>query len=119
MSAPDAGLIARAARTLGSLLEKTRTAALATHVNPDGDGIGSEICPYPHLRSLDIEARIVNSEALPLRYRFLDPANVVEVYDAARHDAFLRAADVIFMLDNSATTRLGPLEPAIRATRAT
>lgn len=119
MSLPEGGLIAGAARTIGSLLETTRTAALATHVNPDGDGIGSEICLYHHLRSLGIEARIVNSEALPLRYRFLDPADAVEVYDAGRHDAFLRGADVIFMLDNSATTRLGPLEPAIRATRAT
>jgi bifunctional oligoribonuclease and PAP phosphatase NrnA len=115
----DEDLIAGAARTLGPLLGKTRTAALTTHVNPDGDGIGAEICLYHYLGSRGITARIVNSEALPLRYRFLDPGNAVEVYDAPRHESFLRDADVIFMLDNSATTRLGPLEPAIRAARGT
>ena len=119
MTARDSELIAGAARTLKPLLLRARTVALATHVNPDGDGIGSEICLYHHVRSLGMNARIVNTEPLPVRYRFLDPAGAVEVYDAPKHASFLRGADLIVMLDNSATTRLGPLEADIRASRAT
>jgi len=119
MTEKDRALFDDAARRLKPILAAARTAALGTHVNPDGDGIGAEICLIVHLRSLGIKARILNTEPLPDRYRFLDAAGAVEVFDEARHGAFLRGADVIFMLDNSAITRLGPLEPSIRAARGT
>ena len=119
MTGRDRALIEKAARALEPLLAGARRAALCTHVNPDGDGIGSEICLHRHLKSLGIEGRIINTEPLATRYRFLDPEGEVEVFDARRHEEFLRDADLIFMLDNSALTRLGPLEPAIRASRAT
>ena len=114
----DRAMISDAAQRLKPLLDGARTAALTTHVTPDGDGIGAEICLLGHLRMLGIDARVINTEPLPAKYRFLDPGRAVEVFDAAKHDAFLRGADLIFMLDNSATTRMGPLEPAIRASRA-
>ena len=115
----DRDFIDDAARRLKPLLEQARTVALCTHVNPDGDGIGAEICLHRHLRSIDLESRIINTEALPLRYQFLDSAGAVEVYDAQRHAEFLRNADLIFMLDNSSVSRLGALEPAVRGSRAT
>lgn len=119
MTGRDLRLISEAAGALRPLLKASRTAALCTHVDPDGDGIGAEICLLGYLRDLGIEARVINTEPLPARYRFLDPDGAVEVFDAARHDAFLRGADLIFMLDNSAVARLGPLERAVRASRAT
>jgi phosphoesterase RecJ-like protein len=119
MTDKDRAMIAEAARRLKPLLDGARTAALTTHVTADGDGIGAEICLLGHLLSRGIDARIINAEPLPAKYRFLDPDGAVEVFDAARHDAFLRDADLIFMLDNSATSRMGSLEPAIRASRAT
>jgi len=108
----------RAATTLRPLLERAKTAVLATHVTPDGDGIGAEICWHSYLVSRGIEARIFNTEATPLRYRFLDEPGAVEVYDEAKHGDFLRSADLLFMLDNSAPSRFGPLEAAARASRA-
>jgi phosphoesterase RecJ-like protein len=119
MTRRDREFIDDAARRLKPLLEKAQTVVLCTHVNPDGDGIGAEICLHRHLRSVDIESRIINTEGLPLRYRFLDPSGAVEVFDAREHAEFLRNADLIFMLDNSSVSRLGPLEPAVRASRAT
>lgn len=119
MTRRDREFIDDAARRLKPLLEKARTVALCTHVNPDGDGIGAEICLHRHLRAIGLESRILNTEALPLRYRFLDPDGAVEVYDGRNHAGFLRDADLIFMLDNSSVSRLGPLEQAVRASRAT
>ncbi|HET8946723.1 MAG TPA: DHH family phosphoesterase, partial [Candidatus Polarisedimenticolia bacterium] len=109
----------RAATTLRPLLDRAKTAVLATHVTPDGDGIGAEICWHSYLVSRGITARIFNTEATPLRYRFLDERGAVEVYDEAKHGDFLRSADLLFMLDNSAPSRFGPLEAAARASRAT
>ena len=76
------------------------------------DGIGAEICLHSYLVSRGIEARILNTDPLPTRYAFLDTRGAVEVFDPARHDAFVRAADLIFMLDNSAPSRLGTVEAA-------
>ena len=118
MTEKDRVMIAAAAQRLKPLLDGARTAGLTTHVTPDGDGIGAELCLLGHLRALGIDGRVINTEPLPVKYRFLDPEGAVEVFDAARHDAFLRGADLIFMLDNSATSRMGPLEPSIRASRA-
>ena len=109
----------RAAERLEPLLHAAKTAVLATHVTPDGDGIGAEICLHSYLVSRGIEARIFNTEETPLRYRFLDERGAIEVYDEGRHGAFLRSADLLFMLDNSAPSRFGPLEAAARASRAT
>jgi phosphoesterase RecJ-like protein len=108
----------KAAEGLRPLLEGAHTAVLATHVTPDGDGIGAEICWHSYLRARGIEARIFNTEMTPLRYRFLDERGAVEVYDEAKHGDFLRSADLLFMLDNSAPSRFGPLEEAARASRA-
>ena len=119
MTDRDRLMIADAVAKLRPLLDTARRAALATHITPDGDGIGAEICLLSHLKSRGMDARVINTEPLAAKYRFLDPEGAVETYDAARHDAFLRDADLIFMLDNSATSRMGSLEPAIRASRAT
>jgi phosphoesterase RecJ-like protein len=119
MTRRDREFIEDAARRLKPVLEHARTVVLCTHVNPDGDGIGAEICLHRYLRSIDVESRIINTEALPLRYRFLDPAGAVEVYEEQRHAEFVRDADLIFMLDNSSVSRLGVLEASVRASRAT
>ena len=109
----------QAAERLEPLIAGAKTAVLATHVSPDGDGIGAEICLHGYLASRGIETRIFNTEATPMRYQFLDERGAIEVYDEAEHGGFLRAADLLFMLDNSAPARFGPLEAAARASRAT
>jgi phosphoesterase RecJ-like protein len=119
MTEKDREMIADAARRIKPLVDGARTAALITHVTPDGDGIGAELCLLGHLKARGKSARVINTERLAAKYRFLDPAGAVEVFDSAKHDEYLRSADLIFMLDNSATSRMGPLEPAVRASRAT
>ncbi len=119
MTKKDRALIEGAAKKLEPLLRAARTAALCTHITPDGDGIGAEICLQRYLASRGIDARILNTEPLPERYRFLDGDGEVLVFDETEHGRFVRDADLIFMLDNSAVTRLGTLEEAIRSSRAT
>jgi len=119
VTARDRAFAEESAARLRPLLDAARTAVLLTHVTPDGDGIGAEICLHSYLVACGIDTRILNTDPLPVRYRFLDARGAVEVFDPARHDAFVRAADLIFMLDNSAPSRLGSVEAATRAARAT
>ncbi|MFQ5878149.1 MAG: bifunctional oligoribonuclease/PAP phosphatase NrnA [Acidobacteriota bacterium] len=119
MTEKDRVLIGRAAELLRPLLRQARTAVLCTHVGPDGDGVGAEICLHQYLRMLGVDARILNADPLPERYRFLDPDGEVAIFSEEEHGALVRNADLIFVLDNSAVDRLGPLEKAVRASRAT
>jgi len=102
-----------------ALVGRARLYVLVTHVNPDGDAIGSQVGLGRYLKSLGFEVRIVNQDETPRELRFLefdDP--FAEAYDPARHDGLLDAADAIVLVDNSAPDRLGRMEAPTRARAA-
>jgi len=90
-------------------LKTSRKALLTTHVNPDGDGLGSEMAMYYYLRKMDIEVEIINDSALPDEYSFLDPQNIIRQYDRERDRGRLNQFDLIFTLDIGGVARLGKL----------
>ena len=47
-------------KELNSLIAKSKKILLSTHVNSDGDGLGSEIAMYYYLKSLNKDSRIIN-----------------------------------------------------------
>jgi phosphoesterase RecJ-like protein len=90
---------------------------LTTHVHPDGDGIGSELALFHHLRDLGKDVRIFNPSPLPEIYRFLDPEETrFERYEA-RHARAVLEADALFVLDLSSTDRLGDLGRVLEGDR--
>ncbi|MBU4443909.1 bifunctional oligoribonuclease/PAP phosphatase NrnA [bacterium] len=90
-------------------LKASRKALLTTHVNPDGDGLGSEMAMYYCLGKMDIEVEIINDSALPDEYSFLDPQNIIRQYDRERDRGRLNQFDLIFTLDIGGVARLGKL----------
>jgi len=101
-----------------ALLARAKLYVLVTHVNPDGDAIGSQVGLGRYLRSLGFEVRIVNQDETPPEIRFLEfDGPFAEAYDPARHDGLLDASDAIVLVDNSAPDRLGRMEAPVR-TRA-
>jgi bifunctional oligoribonuclease and PAP phosphatase NrnA len=97
-----------------SLLERHRRFVLTTHVNPDGDAIGSEMGLARFLRSRGAEVRIVNQDATPDTLRFLESDELrVEVYDEGRHAAAFQEAERLVLLDNSAPDRFGRVQPRL------
>jgi phosphoesterase RecJ-like protein len=99
-----------------ALLARAKLYVLVTHVNPDGDAIGSQVGLGRYLQSLGFEVRIVNQDDTPAEIRFLEfDGPFGESYDPARHDGLLDAADAIVLIDNSAPDRLGRMEVPVRA----
>lgn len=99
-----------------ALLARARVYVLVTHVNPDGDAIGSQVGLGRYLRTLGFEVRIVNQDPTPTELRFLEfDGPFGEAYDPTRHDGLLDAADAIVLVDNSAPDRLGRMEAPVRA----
>jgi phosphoesterase RecJ-like protein len=96
------------------LLFRTRTRfVLTTHLNPDGDGIGSEIALASWLRSRGKEVRVINHSPLPAVYRFLDPGGIVTQFSPLRDGAAVAGADVIVVLDTNHPDRLGSMKEAV------
>jgi bifunctional oligoribonuclease and PAP phosphatase NrnA len=94
-------------------LQPGRRVCLTTHVNPDGDGLGSEVALAHLLRAQGIEAIITNATPTPPRFSFLfsDLPGVDRTAEAIRE---IRRADLIVVLDISDLTRLGMLIEAVR-----
>jgi bifunctional oligoribonuclease and PAP phosphatase NrnA len=86
---------------------------LTTHVNPDGDGLGSEVGMIHLLRAHGVDAIVTNPTATPPRFSFLfqDLPGVDRTGDAVRE---LRRADLILVLDISDIARLGMLTGAVK-----
>jgi phosphoesterase RecJ-like protein len=100
----------------GSRLEGRRRFLLTTHVNPDGDAIGSEVGLARFLRARGAQVRIVNQDPTPETLRFLEGDGLeIEVYDEARHAGAFADAEVLVLLDNSAPDRFGRLEQGLLA----
>lgn len=65
---------------LKELIDSSNRIVLSTHVNPDGDGLGSELGVYYLLKDLNKDVRIINTSEMSKRYHFMDPEGVVETY---------------------------------------
>jgi phosphoesterase RecJ-like protein len=101
---------------IGAILDLFRTRTrfvLTTHINPDGDGIGSEIALAAWLRQSGREVRIINTSPLPAVYRFLDPGGTVTQFDPARDAQTIARAEVIVVLDTNHPDRLGTMKDAV------
>jgi len=101
-----------------TLLRNGRRFVLTTHVNPDGDGVGSQVALWHFLRSLGKEAWIINNNDLAASLRFLEPPGAMRIYEPGRDDPLLREVDAILVLDNSAPERLDRMREAVLASPA-
>ena len=87
---------------------------LTTHVNADGDGVGSEIALWHLLRAHGLRPVIANPTPFPDRYRFLlDEADGAE--QSARAAREIGRADLILVCDISDLDRIGHLGQHVRA----
>lgn len=97
------------------LCDEAESFVLVTHINPDGDAIGSEYSLCGFLRSRGKRVRIINQDPLPETLGFLATSDLtVERYVAKDHDPVLAAVDRLILVDNSAPDRLGRMERVMR-----
>ena len=84
------------------LILESRSAAVLSHINPDGDTLGSALALAAGLRQLGKEARVFCADALPGNLAFLPG------YDAIAADTRLPdGTDLIVMVDASDLGRFG------------
>lgn len=71
---------------------------LSTHINPDGDGLGSEIAFYHYLKDKNINCRIINASKPPESLSFLSSDNIIELYNDDMDD-WIKSCDLAISFD--------------------
>jgi phosphoesterase RecJ-like protein len=107
---------ARAADEIAAARGPRRSVALTTHVNADGDGLGSEVALWHLLTARGMSVAIANPTPIPDRFHFLVPDGADRSDRAA---AAIAAADVAIVLDISDLSRLGDLAATVGKMRGT
>ncbi len=71
---------------------------ISTHINPDGDSLGSAFAMYHYLKKIGKDCRIINHSEVPLVYSFL---NEKEIFNEINDEniAFIKNADLGIILD--------------------
>ena len=87
------------------VLQKNNNFLITSHVNLDGDGIGSELALYFILKKLKKKPIILNQDKLPKIYDFLPGSNKVHYLEDNCIDT--KSIDVGIVLDCSNVKRIG------------
>jgi bifunctional oligoribonuclease and PAP phosphatase NrnA len=110
--------LARAFDTILPVIGKARSIVISTHLNPDGDAIGSELALAEWLAAQGKNVRIFNHDDTPAVYRFLDPSGRIEKFGATEQAEFAAAADIFIVADTNHPDRLASVGPVLRSTPA-
>ena len=86
---------------------------LTTHVNPDGDGLGSEIAVALWLRALGKQVRVLNDSPVPAAYTFLTRHVSIEIFEPEAAERAFDEAEALIVLDVSNRQRIGRLAPLL------
>jgi bifunctional oligoribonuclease and PAP phosphatase NrnA len=97
---------------LTELISNSKRIILTTHVNSDGDGLGSEVALYHYLTSLGIDCRIINPTILPKQFSFWSQKHLIELYDTSMND-WINGVDLSIILDIGDQNRMRDLNDVI------
>lgn len=80
---------------------------VTSHINPDGDAIGSEMGLVLFLRQIGKKAIVMNSTDTPEVLRFLDAADEIRIYGEAGTQPLLDTVDACIIVDVNNWEQLG------------
>jgi phosphoesterase RecJ-like protein len=96
------------------LIESYDSFLVTTHINPDGDAIGSEFALKHFLEELGKDAVIVNSSETPENLSFLDREEEIVVYQRGSKIDVFSGVEAVFILDVNNWEHLGAFGKALR-----
>lgn len=85
-----------------NIIEKNDNIFIASHINPDGDNIGSMLALSLALKKINKNVVVLQSDFIPEDFKFLPDSNSIQEY---KED--LGPIDILIALDSSDEDRLG------------
>lgn len=99
--------------TFKVIVDSNQNFVLTTHINPDGDGLGTECALAYFLKQLGKDALILNHSATPSNYEFLNQIFPIQQFNPFQHTSLVEKADVVIIIDTNSPERLGNLKTAV------
>jgi phosphoesterase RecJ-like protein len=94
---------------LHEFLARHQRFLLSTHINPDGDAIGSEVAFARLLRARGKQVRVLNDSPTPRAFAWLGLEAPVEEYTEELAETRFAEADALVVLDTGNRQRIGRL----------
>jgi phosphoesterase RecJ-like protein len=94
----------QAAPAIAERIAAAERILILTHINPDGDAIGSLLGVWHALRALGKQAIPIASSALPNYAEWLPGAEHIQVY---QHNSTFPAVDLAILVDTASLARVG------------
>src|SRR5207247_6733347 len=82
-------------------IARHRRFLLTTHINPDGDGLGSETALALWLEAQGKEARILNDSVMPPAFAFFAQHARFEAHEPTAAERRITESDAVIVLDTS------------------
>lgn len=101
-----------------TIIRGSHRAIIVTHVNPDGDAVGSALGTWLWLRSRGVECTVILPNAAASNLQWMPGAEHMITY-SSRCDQLIREADLVLVLDLNTLQRLGELGTRIAESKAT
>ena len=101
-------------KQIQDLINNNKSFLISTHINPDGDAIGSEVALKLFLEELGKNAAIVNSSFTPDNLQFLDPEKTITRLQQNSSTNVLDDIDVIIILDVNNWQHVGAISKVLR-----
>jgi bifunctional oligoribonuclease and PAP phosphatase NrnA len=104
-------------REFNQRLNYVKSVVITTHLNPDGDAIGSELAMADHLRQLGKNAIIINPSPMSDSLRFLDESGEIATFVKGIHESEIQQTDLLLFLDIGDFDRAGYVGQAVQDSR--
>lgn len=93
-----------------------RSIVLSTHRHCDGDGLGAELALFFALKKIGKKVQVINLDSTPRKYRFLQPDQWIQYFDA--NTTIPDDVDLMLIFDTNDERLVQPLFDAVTAKKA-
>ena len=101
------------AELTAAILKEHERFVITTHVNPDGDALGSELALAIFLEKLGKKPAILNHSPTPDNYTWLDRGHRIAAFMPERDRDAILGCDAILVVDANQPERLRSMEPLV------
>ena len=104
-------------KQLSNLFSTADNILLISHINPDGDAIGSQIALYQFLTSQGKKVSMLTPNYLQEFLKWMDGSDQISIFIQDRKKCLnlIKSADLIVMLDFNQPNRMGEAEEPVIA----
>lgn len=112
--------LAKYTKELRKLFESSHNILLISHVNPDGDAIGSQLALYHYLIHKGKRTGMISPNYLQEFLKWMDGAGEIKVFIKKRKTCIelIKEADLIILIDFNQSNRLGEAEKYVNDSTA-